>query len=61
MFVLLVTIGARVGSENATERVFSGPFKAAISAQPGFSDVKFLRPDDGGKYILVIAFENQKF
>lgn len=61
MFVLLVTIGVRAGLENAAESVFSGPFKAAISAQPGFGDVELLRPDGGGKYILIIAFENQKF
>jgi heme-degrading monooxygenase HmoA len=61
MFVLVVSIGVKAGLENAAESVFSGPFKAAISAQPGFGDVKFLRPDEGGNYILIIAFENQKF
>ena len=59
MFVLHVAIKVKPGREQAAEGVFSGPFKAAISAQPGFKGVQFLRPDEGGDYVLSIAFESQ--
>ena len=59
MFVLLVKIKMKSGQAAAAEKVFAGPFKAAITAQPGFRDVKFLRPSDDGEYVLSIAFENQ--
>ena len=59
MFVLHVTIKVKAGRADAAEAVFLGPFRAAITAQPGFCDVRFLRPSDGGDYVLSIAFENQ--
>ena len=59
MFVLLVKVKMKAGQAAAAEKVFAGPFKAAITAQPGFRDVKFLRPSDDGDYVLSIAFENQ--
>lgn len=59
MFVLHVIIEMKPGQAAAAEQVFSGPFKAAISAQPGFRDVQFLKSQDGGGYILRIAFESQ--
>lgn len=59
MFVLHVTIKMKPHQEEDTHKVFSGPFKAAISAQPGFESVQLLMPQDGGDYVLVIAFENQ--
>jgi heme-degrading monooxygenase HmoA len=59
MFVLHVGIKVKDGQAQAAEKVFSGPFKAAISAQEGFKGVQYLRPDDGGEYVLSIAFENQ--
>jgi len=59
MFVLHVKVKMKAGQAAASEAVFSGPFKAAISAQPGFRDVQFLRPKDDGDYVLSIAFENQ--
>jgi heme-degrading monooxygenase HmoA len=59
MFVLLVKVKMKAGQAPAAEKVFAGPFKAAITAQPGFRDVKFLRPSDDGDYVLSIAFENQ--
>ena len=43
----------------SAERVFCGPFKAAITAQPGFRDDQLLRPTEAGEYVLSIAFENQ--
>jgi heme-degrading monooxygenase HmoA len=61
MFVLHVKVKMKVGQAAAAEKVFSGPFKAAITAQPGFRDVQFLRPSDNGDYVLRIAFENQPF
>jgi heme-degrading monooxygenase HmoA len=60
MFVLHVVIHVKPGQEKLAEEVFSGPFEAAISAQEGFVDVQFLRPEDGSDYVLSIAFENQK-
>jgi heme-degrading monooxygenase HmoA len=59
MFVLHVGIKMKSGQAAAAEQVFGGPFRAAISAQPGFQAVSLLRPDDGGDHILSIAFENQ--
>ena len=59
MFVLHVAIKVKPGREQTAQSVFSGPFKAAISAQPGFKGVQFLKPDGDGEYVLSIAFENQ--
>ncbi len=59
MFVLHVTIKVKAGQTDAAEQVFSGPFRAAIAAQPGFRDAQFLRPADGSDYVLSIAFESQ--
>jgi heme-degrading monooxygenase HmoA len=61
MFVLHVKIKMKAGQAAAAEHVFAGPFKAAITAQPGFRGVRFLRPSDDGDYVLSIAFENQPF
>ena len=38
MFVLHVKIKMKPGQAAAAEKVFAGPFKAAITAQPGFRD-----------------------
>lgn len=59
MFVLHVRIKMKAGQAAAAEKVYAGPFKAAITTQPGFRDVQFLRPDADGDYVLSIAFENQ--
>lgn len=59
MFVLLVKIKMKSGQAAAAEKVFAGPFKTAITAQPGFRNVQFLRPADDGDYFLNIAFESQ--
>jgi len=59
MFVLHVVLKIKAGEERETETDFLGPFEAAISAQEGFKSVALLRPDDGGEYVLSIAFENR--
>jgi heme-degrading monooxygenase HmoA len=59
VFVLHVAIKVKPGGEEAAQGVFAGPFKTAMSAQPGFQDVRFLEPMEGGEYVLAIAFENQ--
>ncbi len=59
MFVLHVAIKIKPGREEAAQTVFAGPFKAAISAQPGFNSVRLLKPQEGGEYVLAIAFEHQ--
>lgn len=59
MFVLHVAIRIKPGQQDAAQRVFAGPFKAAISAQPGFRSVQFLKPLDDEQYILAIAFDSQ--
>ena len=59
MFVLHVKVKMKAGQAAAAEKVFAGPFQAAITVQPGFRDVQFLRPSDNGDYVLRIAFENQ--
>jgi len=51
MFVLHVKIRMKPDALPSAERVFCGPFKAAITAQPGFRDAQLLRgkgADDGG-------------
>jgi heme-degrading monooxygenase HmoA len=59
MFVLHVKVKMKAGQAAVAEKVFAGPFKAAITAQAGFCEVQFLRPADDGDYVLSIAFENQ--
>jgi heme-degrading monooxygenase HmoA len=59
LFVLHVAIKVKPGREDAAHAVFAGPFRPAISAQPGFKRMEFLKPVDGGEYLLAIAFENQ--
>lgn len=59
MFVLHAPIIVKSGREEAAQRVFEELFKPAISAQPGFKRVEFLKPLDGGEYVLAIAFESQ--
>jgi heme-degrading monooxygenase HmoA len=59
MFVLHVAVTLKAGRAQATEAIFSGPFKSAISAQPGFRAVSWLRPLEGGEHVLSIAFDDQ--
>jgi heme-degrading monooxygenase HmoA len=59
MFVLLVGLEVKAGREQALERDYIGPFTTAISSQEGFRHVSLLRSNDGGEYVLRIAFENQ--
>ena len=59
MFVLHVAIQVKPGREADSQSVFAEPFKPAVSAQPGFKSVEFLKPVGGGDYVLVIVFENQ--
>ena len=59
MYVVQVAIKVKPGREQAAQGIFAGPFRPAISAQPGFKGVEFLKPVDGGEYVLAIAFESQ--
>jgi heme-degrading monooxygenase HmoA len=59
VYVLIVDIKAKSGREQEAEKTYRGPFRAAISAQPGFVSVEFLKPDDDGAHALIIAFESQ--
>jgi len=60
MFVLHAPIKVKPGHEEAAQRVFTETFEPAISAQPGFRGVQFLRPlDCGDDCVLAIAFESQ--
>jgi heme-degrading monooxygenase HmoA len=59
VFVLHVVIKVKPGREEAAQSVFAGPFKTAISAQPGFQCVRLLKPLEDGEYVLAIVFENQ--
>jgi heme-degrading monooxygenase HmoA len=59
VFVLHVAIKVKPGQGEAARGVFTGLFKAAITAQPGFKDVRFLKPLEDGEYVLAIAFESQ--
>jgi heme-degrading monooxygenase HmoA len=61
MFVLHVKITMKPGAASAAEEIFADAFKRAITEQPGFCDVELLRPNQGGEYVLRIAFENQEF
>jgi heme-degrading monooxygenase HmoA len=59
MFVLHVAMQVKPGQLPALEDLFRGPFHTAISAQPGFRDVQFLKPQGEGDPILAIRFETQ--
>ena len=59
MYVLIVDIKVKSGREQEAETTYRGPFRPAISAQPGFVSVEFLRPQGAGDHALIIAFENQ--
>ena len=59
MFVLFAGLEVRAGQEQALAKVYAGPFTAAISTQEGFRHVSLLRPNDGGDYMLTIAFDSQ--
>jgi heme-degrading monooxygenase HmoA len=59
MFVLLVGLKVKAGQEQSLEKDYAGLFTTAISAQEGFRHVSLLRSNDGGDYVLTIAFESQ--
>jgi heme-degrading monooxygenase HmoA len=59
MFVLFAGLEVKTGQEQALAKAYAGPFTAAISTQEGFRHVSLLRPNDGGDYLLTIAFESQ--
>jgi heme-degrading monooxygenase HmoA len=59
VFVLIVDIKVKSGRDQQAEKTYREPFRPAISAQPGFVSVEFLRPQGGGDYALIIAFESQ--
>ena len=59
MLVLHAAIRVKPGRKEAAESVFTETFEQAISAQPGFRGVQFLKPLEGGDYVLAIAFESQ--
>ena len=59
MFVLFAGLEVKAGQEQALAKVYAGPFTAAISTQEGFRHVSLLRPNDGGDYMLTIAFDSQ--
>ena len=59
MFVLIVGLKVKPGQEQALAKDYADPFTTAISAQEGFRHVSLLRPNDGGDYVLTIAFESQ--
>jgi heme-degrading monooxygenase HmoA len=58
-YVVVVDMVVRPGAEAELARVFSGPFKAAISSQEGFRSVQLLKPTDDVSYLLVISFADQ--
>lgn len=59
MFVLVIDIKVKPGHATEAEKTYRGPFRTAISAQPGFVSVEFLKPQDEGAHVLIIAFEGQ--
>lgn len=61
MFVLLAELKVKAGQEQFLEKHYAGPFATAICAQEGFRHVSLLRSNDGGDYVLTIAFESQPF
>jgi heme-degrading monooxygenase HmoA len=58
-YFVVVDMVVQPGAEAEVASVFSGPFKAAISAQEGFRSVQLLKPSDGLCYLLVITFADQ--
>jgi heme-degrading monooxygenase HmoA len=59
VFVVHIDIRMKAGQARAAEKFFHDPFRPAISAQEGFQNVQLLRSEDGGDYVLTIAFSNQ--
>jgi heme-degrading monooxygenase HmoA len=59
VYVLIVDIQVKAGQEQEVEKTYRGPFRAAISAQPGFVSAEFLRPNEGCGHVLVLAFEGR--
>lgn len=56
---MLVGLKVKTGQERLWRKIAAGTFTTAIFAQEGFGHVSLLRPNDGGDYVLTIAFENQ--
>ena len=59
LYVVVVDMAVRPDEEGNLADRFSGPFMAAITAQPGFKSVELLRPTDGNSHLLVIRFTDQ--
>ena len=57
MFALLAELKVKAGQGQGLEKVYAGPFSAAITAQEGFRHVFLLRSNDGGDYVLALAFD----
>lgn len=58
-YVVIVDMVLRPGAEAEVARVFSGPFKAAISSQEGFRSVQLLKPFDSLSCLLIIGFADE--
>ena len=58
-YFVVVDMVIRPGAEADVERLFSGPFRAAISSQEGFRSVELLKPSDGLSHLLVISFADE--
>lgn len=59
LYVVVVDMVVRPDEESDLAGKFSGPFMAAITAQPGFKSVELLRPTDGHSHLLVIRFTDR--
>ncbi|HEX4272585.1 MAG TPA: antibiotic biosynthesis monooxygenase family protein [Rhizomicrobium sp.] len=58
MYVLIIDIKVKPAHVPDAEKTYRGTFRPAISSQPGFVSVEFLKPQDEGDHVLIIAFES---
>lgn len=59
MTACIVSLRVRAGAEDKLVADFTGTFRPAISAQPGFQRVALLRPPPGQPWLLDIRFTDE--
>ncbi|MGI4747400.1 MAG: antibiotic biosynthesis monooxygenase family protein [Janthinobacterium lividum] len=59
-YAVIIEFVIHADAEDDVLRIYSGPFKSAISSQEGFRSVILLKPLSGQNYLMVIIFVNQE-
>jgi heme-degrading monooxygenase HmoA len=60
MPTLVVDLDVRQGREQELIETYTSRFRPAISRQPGFRSVTLLRPHEGARWVLLIAFGSEE-